>query len=337
MDLQKTNDIFSSLKEEYNEDTEFSDLISDLEKNLQEIQFSDMKEEISEDLVEEIVKINTERKYGGFRLLMNKIKLGQKFKFLAYYVFVSTMVFFILLGATNYSAYSKILYSYINPQYLKDSSKDILDTIDDGKIKVYASDESDDKSMEEKLSKKMEEDDNTVKQSNFSPKKLVPLDGDVSLDLEITPYENRIIIPKIGKNVPLVDVDPRRGLTFENLQDVFMKELEKGVVRYPGTSMPGENGNAFIFGHSSNYPWIKGNYNDIFVLLDDLSFGDEIIVFYNQKKFTYIIKEKKIIKPGDVKVLNREEGKKELSLMTCWPIGTAINRLIVFAELKETK
>ena len=116
-----------------------------------------------------------------------------------------------------------------------------------------------------------------------------------------------------------------------------MQELEKGVVRYPGTSKPGETGNAFIFGHSSNYPWMKGEYNSVFALLDQLSFGDEIIVYYNQKKFTYIIREKKVVKPGNVKVLERDETKKELSLMTCWPIGTTLNRLIIFAELQETK
>jgi sortase (surface protein transpeptidase) len=35
--------------------------------------------------------------------------------------------------------------------------------------------------------------------------------------------------------------------------------------------------------------------------------------------------------------MNRDDGKKELSLMTCWPIGTTLNRLIVFAELQEEK
>jgi len=82
---------------------------------------------------------------------------------------------------------------------------------------------------------------------------------------------------------------------------------------------------------------MKGEYNSVFVLLDELSFGDEIIVYFNQKKFTYIIKEKKVVKPGNVKVLDRDQEKKELSLMTCWPIGTTLNRLIVFAELQEEK
>ena len=48
------------------------------------------------------------------------------------------------------------------------------------------------------------------------------------------------------------------------------------------------------------------------------------------------MKEKTVVKPGNVKALqSRDPNKKELSLMTCWPIGTNLNRLIVFAELQE--
>jgi sortase A len=55
-------------------------------------------------------------------------------------------------------------------------------------------------------------------------------------------------------------------------------------------------------------------------MLDNLVMGDEIIVYYNQKKYTYVINEKKVIKPGNLKILERDPSKKELSLMTCWPI-----------------
>ena len=44
------------------------------------------------------------------------------------------------------------------------------------------------------------------------------------------------------------------------------------------------------------------------------------------------------VKPGDVKTLeSRDQQKRELALMTCWPIGTALERLIVFAELVPNK
>lgn len=49
--------------------------------------------------------------------------------------------------------------------------------------------------------------------------------GKVSFD--IVPYENRIIIPKLGKNIPLVDVHVGEGFNFDHMENIFMQELEK--------------------------------------------------------------------------------------------------------------
>jgi sortase A len=119
------------------------------------------------------------------------------------------------------------------------------------------------------------------------------------------------------------------------LNNIFMKELENGVIRYPGSAKPGQKWNSFIFGHSSNFPWIKWDYNDVFALLDNVEFDDEVIIYYNQKKYKYIIREKNVISPGQTGVLKRNNNKSEITLMTCWPIGTTLNRLIVTGELIE--
>ncbi|MDD5376973.1 MAG: class E sortase [Candidatus Gracilibacteria bacterium] len=263
-----------------------------------------------------------------------------KIQFLFYYLGISAIVFVILLATTNWNSYSTVLSAYLNPQGLTDSKNNIISVLDKSRVTVYADNMTDSGANEEEqmnLKKKLEASNTTIREDRFSPKRLISGEAKVNIDLDITPYDNRIIIPKIGKNIPLVDVKLDSGFDFDHIENIFMQELEKGVVRYPGTAKPGEAGNAFIFGHSSNYPWVKGEYNSVFALLDELSFGDEIIVYYNQKKFTYIIREKKIVKPGNVKILERDETKKELSLMTCWPIGTTLNRLIVFAELQEQK
>ena len=267
-------------------------------------------------------------------------KILEQIKFFIHYIVVSCVVFVVLLFAANFASYSQIIMNYVNPEGLKASSLDISRTMDSGKIEVFADEsmnrvsEEEVKAKEEKLREQLAQENVTIKDAFLSPKKLIPNTANVALDVEVIPYENRIIIPKLGKNVPLVDVPDYQGVSFDNLEDKFMSELQKGIIRYPGTAKPGEEGNSFIFGHSSNYPWIKGDYNNVFALLDKLTFGDEIIVYYNQQKFVYVIKEKKVVKPGNVSVMKREEGKKELSLMTCWPVGTTLNRLLVFAELK---
>lgn len=157
----------------------------------------------------------------------------------------------------------------------------------------------------------------------------------VTLSVNVTPYEDRIVIPKIGKNIPLVNVEHHDASNSAEWHKVFMRELENGIIKYPGSADPGQQGNSFIFGHSSNYPWAKGDYNDVFALLNELDKGDEIIVYFEQKKFVYVVKEKKVVKPGHVSSLGGTDTMKQLTLMTCWPLGTAINRLLVITELKD--
>ena len=81
---------------------------------------------------------------------------------------------------------------------------------------------------------------------------------------------------------------------------------------------------------------MKSEYNDVFALLDTLENGDEVTIFYNQRKFTYKITDRAVVKPGDMDALeSRDQNKKELAIMTCWPIGTTLERIILFGELVE--
>lgn len=138
--------------------------------------------------------------------------------------------------------------------------------------------------------------------------------------------DNCLVIPKIGLASPIIFSKSRQE---ENIQE----DLKKGVVHYPDTSLPGELGNCFITGHSSNYVWRSGNYNTVFIFLDKLKKGDEIFIYYNGETYRYEVIESFLVNPEQVEVL---EGSPEpiLTLMTCWPVGTNLKRLIVRAKLK---
>ena len=238
------------------------------------------------------------------------------------------MIFSLLLTVTNYSAYLEIAKNFLSPESLKQSSQAMIASINSTNISKAEADNTQLTSTASILDDK----------SFHSMEKLVwKNNSDLDINIDIVPYENRVVIPKIGKNIPLVDVENRRVQNVKELEDVFMEELVKGIVRYPGSAKPGEEWNSFIFGHSSNFPWIKWDYNDVFALLDNVVFGDEIIVYYNQKKYIYTVKEKHVVKPGDVAILKRNEWKKEISLMTCWPVWTSVNRMVVIWELTEVK
>ena len=261
------------------------------------------------------------------------------------YTLLTVGVFVILQFGANFPAYSQIIINYFDPTYSERTGQEITQALQSSSIQVYADPVVETAILEEKtddLARVTEQikamDPKITNDTSYDPIRLSSSIDTSKKDVtfDIVPYDNRIIIPKIGKNIPLVDVRLDSGFDFDHIENIFMEELQKWVVRYPGTSLPWQTGNAFIFWHSSNYPWMKGQYNDVFALLDKLSPGDEIIVYYWQKKFTYTMKEKTVVKPGNVKALqSRDPNKKELSLMTCWPIGTNLNRLIVFAELQE--
>lgn len=268
--------------------------------------------------------------------------LGSTFRFLLSYLLVTGWVFFVLLAILNYSAYSTRIFNYVNPDALLAARDQVQDMLSSSSMEVHASEAVEaekTESLENVKEKLLSSNPEIVYKDSYSAKELLASVSETpkKTSFALTPYENRIIIPRIGKNIPLVDVLVDAHPDYEVMHETFMEELKKGVVRYPGTARPGETGNVFIFGHSSNYPWIQSQYNDVFALLDQLEDGDEIIVYYYQKKYTYRVTDRSTVKPGDVQALkDRDPGKKELSLMTCWPVGTTLERLIIFAELVET-
>jgi len=130
-----------------------------------------------------------------------------------------------------------------------------------------------------------------------------------------------IIIPKINVNAPIIwQVEDK---------DILSK-LDEGVVHFKGTALPNEVGNTALTGHSSSYPWKKTKYGQVFSLLGKLEPNDDIIIVYNKKRYAYKVDKKEVVSPQDVQVLTTKYSK--LTLITCWPIGTTLKRLVVYAN-----
>jgi LPXTG-site transpeptidase (sortase) family protein len=152
------------------------------------------------------------------------------------------------------------------------------------------------------------------------------------LNLDIAPVDNRVIIPRINQNIPLVGVSSKNLVAndWNALEKDMQEALKDGVIHYPGTSLPGQHGNVVITGHSSYFPWDPGRFKDVFALLHQLKIGDKIVIYYNQEKYIYEVNERKVVKPSDINVLKQTPNDK-LTLITCTPVGTNINRLIITA------
>ena len=150
---------------------------------------------------------------------------------------------------------------------------------------------------------------------------------DPSTDLNVAP-EPRLIIPKINVDVP-VHYDVGNDYASQ------MKAMESGVAHFaiPGASShPGQVGNTVLSGHSSNDLLDGGDYKFIFAQLDKLVVGDSIYANYSGKRYTYTITKKEVVQPNEVSKLTYPTSEPILTLITCTPLGTALQRLLVTAK-----
>lgn len=141
--------------------------------------------------------------------------------------------------------------------------------------------------------------------------------------------EPRLIIPKINVDVPVVyDTKPDQASQ--------LKAMEGGVAWFGingANSRPGQVGNTVLSGHSSNDLFDPGNYKFIFARLEQLAQGDTFYVNYLGVRYTYSITKKEVVKPTEVqKLVYDTNNKPVITLITCVPLGTAQNRLLVTAE-----
>lgn len=150
---------------------------------------------------------------------------------------------------------------------------------------------------------------------------------DPSTELAVS-KDPKLIIPKINVDVPVIwDTTPD--------QDAQLAAMTKGVAWFgiPGAnSKPGQVGNTVLSGHSSNDIIDQGDYKFIFARLDRLEKGDSVFINYQGTRYTYTVTKKQVVAPTDVNALVYKTDKPVLTLITCTPLGTSLNRLLVTAE-----
>lgn len=149
------------------------------------------------------------------------------------------------------------------------------------------------------------------------PIRIVPVNKDFSL-----------VIEKIGVNVPIIpDVS-----TIDEKQ--YKEALKNGVALaissdYPTTSPS----NVYLFAHASLNFWDLGKYAAVFNMLRKLNYKDKIHVFYQSKDYMYEVVNKEVVKGWNTNPIKRSVIEPILTLQTCDPPGTTINRFVVTAKL----
>jgi len=164
---------------------------------------------------------------------------------------------------------------------------------------------------------------------NHSPNTVTP-QTIKNIKTNYTDKQNTLEIPKISISVPII---------FSNSADKnsLAKDLNLGVVYYPGSVYPGQTGQIVILGHSAPPGWPKIKHDWVFTDLDKLAIGDTIFIDLNNKQYKYVVKQKTIIKRGaDIPQDNLSVDKNVLTLISCWPPGKDYQRIAVEAILLDS-
>ena len=147
---------------------------------------------------------------------------------------------------------------------------------------------------------------------------------------EVKSEPNFLVIENLGIKAPIMFAEKREEKEYQKL-------LSGGVVHVPGTALPGETGNCFIFGHSSDFFWKPGKYKTVFALLPNIKIGEKIILTDAKgEAHTYRVLESLSVNPDRTDLLAQANNQQKiLTLQTSWPLGTALKRWIVRAELQD--
>ncbi|RLD05116.1 MAG: hypothetical protein DRI32_04575 [Chloroflexi bacterium] len=124
----------------------------------------------------------------------------------------------------------------------------------------------------------------------------------------------RIQIPALNVDAPIVQGDG-------------WEQLKKGVGQHIGSPNPGTTGNMVFSAHNDVY-------GEIFRYLDQLQPGDEILVFTQQRQYTYVVLNTQLVEPTQVEVM-AATNKSTTTLISCYPYLKDTQRIVVFADLKK--
>ena len=144
-----------------------------------------------------------------------------------------------------------------------------------------------------------------------------------TVNSEPSKKENSLEIPKLNISAPLILV--------ENESQAKLA-LNKGVVLYPYSVLPGKSGQTIILGHSAPANWPKIKYDWVFSRISELEENDEIFLYFNRQKFTFLVKNKIFLEKGGELPEDLTSFKNILILISCWPPGKDLRRIAVVAE-----
>jgi sortase A len=126
----------------------------------------------------------------------------------------------------------------------------------------------------------------------------------------------RIQVPAIEVDAPVVQGDG-------------WEQLKKGVAQHIGTANPGQDGNIVLTAHNDVF-------GEIFRYLDKLKRGDQVIIYTNQRSYTYTITSTQVVEPTQVEVMAPTDNAT-VTLISCYPYLIDNQRIVVKGVLQTSQ
>ena len=142
----------------------------------------------------------------------------------------------------------------------------------------------------------------------------------------------RIAIPAIELNTRIEDIYPSESSTTTGLVHLSWEPIAYAVGHYNTSGNPGEGQNIVLTGHNNML-------GEVFRDLDQLSPGDQVTLFTDEKSFEYKVQKKFIVpytgveEEGDaaLQAYASPQSSEMVTLISCWPYYTNFHRIVIIA------
>jgi sortase A len=118
---------------------------------------------------------------------------------------------------------------------------------------------------------------------------------------------------------------PKIGLVHPIFHGITLRNIDHGPSHWPGTAMPGENGNAVFAGH-------RVTHTHPFLRINELVEGDQVIFTVDGVRSVYQVTGHEVVTPDDMGI-TKQTATPTATLFACHPPHSASYRYVVHLAL----
>lgn len=137
------------------------------------------------------------------------------------------------------------------------------------------------------------------------------------------------VSPSTRKVEPIVEIGtieiPKIGLGHRIFEGITLRSIDQGPSHWPGTALPGNNGNAVFAGH-------RVTHSHPFRNLDKLVAGDLVIFTIQGRRSVYSVTSSEVVGPKEMRIVEQTPDPTA-TLFACHPPGSAKYRIVVHLRL----